>query len=197
MANIDNLRKTIIKPYIIPHIWEGKLRIDGGFGTLNAGKFDNLGAPITSMEEAIAYLKDPKVLINNIPELDSDLYRGLDSPIYIEPFTAIEEDKDGEGNVVVKVIDSGYKLVFPGAHVDLFLSLMDAIAKVTTELQEYELLSYPSTKPPMDGEPFYKLNITVKDRRKTFSLVPGRWILSFENCHPMSQWSLEDGENIY
>jgi len=162
--------KDLLETYVKPYTWEGKLTIDGGWGSQGKDVPLNLVAKLQEDGYLISITPKAKLIDErskqDISELDEiDAILGLDFS---------KTAQEGEE----------YLFTFPGEHFKGFVRFVAADLLKGHELV-FELNSFSKHEVPKPKEEIFRLNVTRSNGVIVFNVSSGDWVPSFADPVPL------------
>jgi hypothetical protein len=170
--------KYFLDKYISPHVWEGELYVNGGWGDRN--KVESFAS---TFPFGIFSLNPRHELLN----LDAAF--GLTRAKEINMQTDLQRAQLlNSENHSVKEINRHYNIAFPGSRHDIITIFLERLKSLKVE-SIVHLRNYLNDLGPKKDQPLYQLYITVtKEGEIITRMSEGIWIPSFKQVKAVAGW---------
>ena len=158
-------KKDLFTTYVAPHLWDGWLWCDDGWGPKNS-------------------------ILQNVARATID---GQNVPIYIHPHNTVRSGRIevmGESSECTVVGDERYKIAFPGKNWKDLLVTIKKLRQVGVRKQQWTLTSWLDGKEGDPSQAIYRMLIIAgpKNGDEEIRIIQGSWKPSFDNARAVSGW---------
>lgn len=157
--------QELFTTYVAPHLWEGWLWCDDGWGPKNQ-------------------------ILDNVARATVD---GHIVPVYIHPDNTIRSGRvrlGAEDAECTVASNERYKVAFPGKFWKEVLLTIKKLRQVGVKQQRWTLTSWVETKPGEPEQAIYRMFIVAgpKSGDEEIRIIQGSWIPTFQNSRAVAGW---------